>query len=529
MPEGSGLPVILERSAGPAERGGNIQETMNPNLTSAFYRHAAANPGRLALAVGGGSHSYGELAGISQRVASLLGRPSRVGILASRTLEAYAGVLGTLWAGAAYVAINPNLPEERLLQLLKITSLDAIVVDAAGRQRLRGRAAELAPRLVLGGADFRDGEFKPGAVPAVVSEEDLAYIIFTSGTTGIPKGVMIETGSVVQLIEVLQRRYEFRPDDRVSEVSELTFDMSVFDMFMTWNAGAALYVVPAEQLMAPGKFIKDNRLTIWFSVPSIAQFMQRIRMLKPGVFPWLRYSLFGGAALPLATAQAWQAAAANSIVENLYGATEATVVCFGQPLTDQPNVTRNRGVLAIGSPFEGVEADVLDSDLNPVSECEPGELAISGRQLARGYFDDAEMTAARFPSLRGTRWYRTGDLVYRDESGALHHLGRIDNQVKVLGNRVELEEVEAHLRDIAGTDLVAAVAWPVVDGCASGIVAFQCGSRVGPQAAREAMRQRVPSYMVPQQIQDVDSMPLGSTGKIDREALRRRLEKAAGA
>jgi acyl-CoA synthetase (AMP-forming)/AMP-acid ligase II len=233
--------------------------------------------------------------------------------------------------------------------------------------------------------------------------------------------------------------------------------------------------------------------------------------------------------LPLATAQAWQAAAANSIVENLYGATEATVVCFGQPLTDQPNVTRNRGVLAIGSPFEGVEADVLDSDLNPVSESEPGELAISGRQLARGYFDDAEMTAARFPSLRGTRWYRTGDLVYRDESGALHHLGRIDNQVKVLGNRVELEEVEAHLRDIAGTDLVAAVAWPVVDGCASGIVAFQCGSRVGPQAAREAMRQRVPSYMVPQQIQDVDSMPLGSTGKIDREALRRRLEKAAGA
>jgi len=500
------------------------QRTVNPNLVSAFYRHAVANPGRLALAVGGGAYSYGELAGASQRVAGLLGRPARVGVLASRTLEAYAGVLGTLWAGGAYVPINPKIPDERFIHLLRVTSLDAIVADAAGMERLQGRIAELAPPLVLRGADFLDWDFNPEAAPAVVGEEDLAYIIFTSGTTGVPKGVMIETGSALRMIEVVQRRFEFCPDDRVSQAFELTFDGSVFDMFMPWSAGAALYVVPAEQLMAPGKFIRDNELTIWMSVPSIAVFMQRARMLKPGVFPRLRYALSAGDALPLTVARAWQAAAPNTFVENLYGPTEATVICTGQRLTDPPNATANRGVLAIGHPFEGVEMDVVDSTLNPLACSEPGELVISGRQLARGYLNDPEMTAARFPVLRGKRWYRTGDLVYRDESGAFHHLGRIDNQVKVLGNRVELEEVEAHLRAITGTDSVVAIAWPLVNGCASGIVAFLCGSRVDAQAAREAMRQRVPGYMVPQQVLEIDQMPLGTSGKFDRKALLRQLE-----
>lgn len=286
-----------------------------------------------------------------------------------------------------------------------------------------------------------------------------------------------------------------------------------------------MYVVPPEQLMAPGKFIKDNQLTIWNSVPSIALFMQRIGMLTPGAFPQLRYSLFGGEALPLALAQAWEAAAPNSHVENLYGPTEATVQCTVQRLTDPPNATKDRGVLAIGYPLEGLEADVLDSNLNPLAGSEPGELAVSGRQLARGYFNDQEMTAARFPVLRGKQWYRTGDLVYRDQSGAFHHLGRVDNQVKMLGNRVELEEVEAHLRAITGTDLVVAIGWPVVDGRASGIVAFLCGSRVRAQAARGAMQQRVPSYMVPQRILEIDPMPLNPAGKFDRRELVQRLEQ----
>jgi D-alanine--poly(phosphoribitol) ligase subunit 1 len=501
--------------------------TTNPNLATAFYEHSVSDPHRLALVVGGTSFSYAALAGMSQRIAQRLKPGARVGILASRTVEAYAGVLGTLWAGATYVPINPNTPDERLFQILSITSLDAVVADATGLERLRGRLADSAPGLLLGAEDIRDSSFNSDGKPAVVHEEDLAYIIFTSGTTGVPKGVMIETGSVAQLLRVMQQRFGFRSDDRVSQASELTFDVSVFDMFMTWTAGAALFVVPAAQLMAPGKFIRDNGLTIWFSVPSIALFMQRIGMLTPDSYPSLRYSLFAGEALPLVSARAWQAAAPRSFVENLYGPTEATVICIGQRLTEPPNATPDRGVLAIGQPFTGVEAEVVDASFNPVPDSEPGEMLLCSRQLARGYFNDPNTTSLRFPQIRGKRWYRTGDLVYRDATGAIHHLGRIDNQVKVLGNRVELEEVEAHLRAIAGTDSVVAVAWPVVDGRASGIVAFICGSHLELHEVREAMRQRVPSYMVPQRILGIDAMPLGDSGKFDRLGLLRRLEQAS--
>jgi non-ribosomal peptide synthetase component F len=341
----------------------------------------------------------------------------------------------------------------------------------------------------------------------------------------MPKGVMIEAGSVTQFRRVVQERCAFRSDDRVSQVAELTFDNSVLDMFLTWASGAALYVVPDSQLMAPSKFIRDHALTIWFSVPSTACIMERMKMLKPGAFPSLRYSIFAGEALPIATAQAWQAAAPNSVVENFYGPTEVTVDCIAQRLEETPNITRNRGSLAIGKPFPGIEARIIDSEMRFLPQGEEGELVVSGRQVARGYLDDAQLTAVRFPTIDGGRWYRTGDLAYQDESGAFHYLGRVDNQVKILGNRVELEEVEAHLREIVGTDSVAAVAWPLEDHRATGLAAFHCASGITRDAVREELKKRVPGYMIPQRVHHLDELPLGSTGKVDRKQLIRILEQ----
>src|SRR5208283_57039 len=262
---------------------------------------------------------------------------------------------------------------------------------------------------------------------------------------------MIEAGSVERYCSAVQQRCGFQPHDRVSQVAELTFDNSVLDLFVTWAAGAGVYVVPEAQLMAPANFIRQHELTIWFSVPSTACIMERMKMLKPGAFPSLRCSIFAGEALPIASAQAWQIAAPNSVVENFYGPTEVTVDCIAQRLENPPNVTRHRGSLAIGKPLPGICAGIVDASLNFLPQGEEGELIVSGRQVARGYFQDDELTAARFPTLEGRRWYRTGDLAYQDSSGAFHHLGRIDNQVKILGNRIELEEVEAHLREVVGT------------------------------------------------------------------------------
>jgi len=517
------------------------------NLAQPFYENSVTNSQGLALFVGEMRFSYGELANLARRISGWLGLksgkvPGKVGILASRTLEAYAGVLGTVWSGAAYVPINPRTPEDRLIRILRMMELDALIADQAGLDLLSDRVLERAPSRILLGAGAKPSQSALGFQgisfeslaeladegpdqPVTVAEDALAYIIFTSGTTGTPKGIMIETGSLAQFSGVVQDRCGFRPTDRVSQVAELTFDNSVLDLFVTWAAGAGLYVVPASQLMAPAKFIRDHELTIWFSVPSTACFMERMKMLKPGAFPSLRCSIFAGEALPIASAQAWQIAAPNSVVENFYGPTEVTVVCTAQRLEDPPNVTRNRGSLAIGKPFPGIQAGIVDASLNCLPSGEEGELVVSGRQVARGYYQDPELTAARFPTLQGRRWYRTGDQAYQDSSAAFHHLGRIDNQVKILGNRVELEEVEAHLREIIGTDLVAAVAWPLADGRATGISAFHCAAGVTLADVREGMKKLVPAYMIPLQVHHLDALPLGPTGKIDRRALVRLLDE----
>jgi len=500
------------------------------------------------LFVGGERLSYAELSSHARRISGWLGQNSGetsglVGILASRTVEAYAGVLGTLWAGKAYVPVNPHTPEERVIRILQMANLDALIVDQAGLDLLSDRVLKSAPNRILIGADSRPSSCAlafPGtrfaslaelpeegpAEPVFVAGDSLAYILFTSGTTGTPKGVMIEAESVAQMRSVVQDRCKFRPTDRVSQAAELTFDNSVLDLFVTWAAGAGLFVVPASQLMAPAKFIRDHELTIWFSVPSTACIMERLKMLKPNSFPALRCSIFAGEALPVTTAQAWQIAAPNSVVENFYGPTEVTVDCIAQRLEDPPNVTKNRGSLAIGKPFPGIQASIVDANLNFLPANEEGELVVSGRQVSRGYFQEPELTAERFPTLEGRRWYRTGDLAYEDSSGTFHHLGRIDNQVKILGNRVELEEVEAHLREIVGTALVAAVAWPLTDDHATAIVAFHCLPGITREEVRDGMKKRVPDYMVPQRVYQLDVLPMGNSGKIDRRALISMLDKS---
>ena len=273
----------------------------------------------------------------------------------------------------------------------------------------------------------------------------------------------------------MQSQYAIQPTDRMAGITEITFDISVFDLFVTWKYGAALLVVPATQMMAPSSFIQRHRPTIVFTVPSIAASMQRMKLLAPNSMTSLRYSFFAGEPLPVASASMWKAAAPNSVVDNLFGPTEATVVCIGQRFHGPENATPARGVVAIGTPFPGMEAAIVDDALKFVPNEQNGELLLSGPQLSSGYFGDAALSEKCFPMLAGRRWYRTGDLAYRDTSGVFHHLGRIDNQVKVLGLRVELEEIEAHLREVYETDSVAVIAWPVEHGSASGIVAFVCG------------------------------------------------------
>ena len=517
---------------------------MSTNLALSFYNHARNSPQHLALSVNQREFTYGELAEVAERIAAWMqSRPGEVklaGILASRSWPAYAGLLGTSWAGAAYVPLNPDWPEQRLLNILQTTNLDALIVDDRGLKLLTPQFLQHAPKNILAPASASSASLgtslgNPATtisgfdalpasdakhVPKTMAVEDLAYIMFTSGTTGSPKGVMVSTGNVASFLAAMRHvDPEFSAADRVSQTYDLTFDPSVMDMFMTWSAGASLHVVPAGQLMGPSRFIRDHQLTCWFSVPSTIAFMRNLKMLTPGAFPTVRYSIFCGEPLPASAAELWQAAAPNGVIDNLYGPTEATVVCIGHRCVTPMAVTEGRGTVPTGKPFVGMDAAIVDASHNFVPPGEKGELVLTGPQVAQGYFKDPHKTAARFPVIGGRRWYLTGDLASQDRCGVFHHLGRIDNQVKVLGNRVEIEDVEAHLREASGVDSVSAVAWPITNGSAGGIVAFVAGSTLAPAEIRERMQRRVPKYMVPSEIRFLPSLPMSTAGKTDRKVL----------
>ncbi|MGA2073596.1 MAG: AMP-binding protein [Terriglobia bacterium] len=490
------------------------------NLASDFLASAERQGNRLALSVRNVDYSYSELALLVGRSAAWLrlhgvGLGSRVGIVASRSLETLTGILASCWVGATYVPINVGYPGEALAKVVNSIKLDALIVDRQGLSALSGHVLDvsaddiLAPGKHTLPASLRDA-------PVDVPPDVTAYIEFTSGTTGEPKGVMISTAALSHFLSVMHDRYQLTPHDRVAGTSDITFDVSFANMFM---AGASLHVLPASQLLTPSKFIRDRELTIWFSVPSVARSMRQMNLLPAGVFPRLRYSLFAGEPLPLDSALAWQEAAPQSLVENLYGPTEATVVCTGERVGRDPRVTRGRGVIAIGRPLPGTDVAIVDADLNFLPPEAVGQIALSGIQLSQGYYGQPELTKERFPVIDRRKWYLTGDLGYEDSSGAFHHLGRIDNQVKISGRRVELEEVEYHLREVCGCGMVAAVAWPVEYGSAQGLVAFISGTECPPSVVREEMKKRVLRFLVPQEVRVLDALPLNPSGKIDRKAL----------
>jgi amino acid adenylation domain-containing protein len=491
--------------------------------------------------VNGRDLSYRELATLAQRIAGRLesaAKTGRVGILASRSLAACAGILGTAWAGGTYVPLNLKLPEARLAHLLSTLGLDALIVDARGMALLSPTTLAVAPHKIFVSDDI---EIIPSAEskefisfsslndrgsprPAEIADNHLAYIEFTSGTTGLPKGVMVPVSAVNHYLTVMQDWFGLTADDRAAETCDITFDLSVHNMFLTWQAGASLHVMNPLQMVAPARFIRDRAITSWLSVPSIIAMMRQNRTLEPGSLPSLRHSFFCGEALPVGAARAWAKAAPNSRVENIYGPTEATIACLRQPVTEPAAVTPNREIVAIGKAYPGMSARIVDGALRPVPRGVSGEIALSGAQLAEGYFGQPDLTASRFPVIGGERWYLTGDLGVEDQDGLFHHLGRIDNQVKVLGNRVELEEIEMHLRAASGSDHVAAIAWPISDSSAKGIVGFVSNSTLGSEAIRDELRKRLPSYMVPGILRHVGDLPLNSNGKVDRKALVAQLE-----
>jgi len=522
-------------------------------LIQGFLDSAERFASREALVVDDKSLSYKELRGRAAAIArTILDRELEsfplAAILASRSVTAYAGVLGILGSGKGYVPLNPKFPVDRTRKMLALSGSRVLVVGREALGQLPGLLPETDRTLTVVLPDLDDAADLCAAFPQhrfvsskqiaggagfafdiEVDSAAVAYLLFTSGSTGEPKGVPIHHSNVRSYIEYISNRYEVNERDRVSQEFDMTFDLSVHDMFVCWERGACLFSVPEKSVMLPAKFIRDHALTMWFSVPSLVALLSNMRLLQPKCFPSLRFSLFCGEPLTATHAQDWQEAAPNSIVENLYGPTETTIAVshYRWDPSKSPQECLN-GIVPIGWPFAGQQCRVADHERGKVSET--GELCLAGSQVTDGYWNNPEKTRCqfvRFPETGGTLWYRTGDLVKRGENGCLYYLGRIDHQVKIRGYRVELQEIEVVLRKTSKAEQVVAVPWPVADGSADGVVAFISGaSSLDDLHILNRCREALPDYMVPRRIYRLEEMPLNDNRKVDRKKLVKLLEGA---
>ena len=523
------------------------------SLRTGFLRSAAARPDAPCLVIKGDTLSYADVEALArlwaQAIVGGIGRPARrVGVFASRSRESYVGVLAALCSGATFVPLNPSFPAERTREMIRQADLDAIIIDKTGARQLRDvlDGLDSVPLLILPEMEEAPGVGQPALLATQVRAlqpladlppllpGDIAYLLFTSGSTGKPKGVPVTHANVAWFIDFTADHYAITAEDRFSQTFDQTFDLSIFDLFLAWERGASVYSLQPIDLIAPARFIARNALTVWFSVPSIPALMRKKNTLKPGVLPSLRLSLFCGEPLPAETARAWQAAAPGSRVENLYGPTELTIACLWYTWNDETSPAECvNGVVPIGRPFAGLGVALVDDELQPAGE-EGGELCVCGPQTTPGYWRDPAKTAERFVELPGDAFpapvfYRTGDRVKRLANGEYVYLGRTDHQVKVMGYRVELGEIEACLRREPNTVEAVALPWPIVESTAQGIVAFVSGAGIDLEQTRREAQATLPDYMVPSEIRVVEAMPLNANGKIDRNALAARLAEATAA
>lgn len=524
--------------------------TLQSRINDAFNKYAS----NCALEVEGEKLTYSEIYTIASRIARTIITAGEAGpfiaLMAYRSIYAYTGLLGTLLAGKAYLPLNPKFPPNRTLTMLKDANCTVIFIGSECCEALGvlldayDQGAPALKILYLSEAKsnllklidkfkqhcFIEIDLSTNVVQTslpTVTSNDYAYLLFTSGSTGQPKGIGITQGNVCAYIDFILSRYDYRASDRVSQFFDFTFDPSVHDIFSAWFSGACLCSVPSTSLMAPSHFINNSKLTVWYSVPSVPMFMDKLNMLRSGQFPELRYSMFSGEALAQSVAEKWQNAAPNSLVVNYYGPTEATVniTYYDWDRERSPALCRNGGV-PLGYPFPTQEIRIVDSAGKDVSVGNRGELIVSGSQVAKGYINNSEKTKACFkelPDLKGKLWYFTGDSVERDLDGRIYFYGRIDFQVQIRGYRVELSEVEGIIKKTASTEFVVIVPWPFnqLTSCADELIAIIAGQQDNELTQRvvAACTSSLPSYMVPSTVLFTQEFPLSANGKIDRNKL----------
>src|SRR5213594_2235910 len=513
--------------------------------------HAERRPEATAVVHATERMTYAQLEKSSNQLAKVLKelgckRGERVCLLMPKSLSAMVGILGILKADCMYVPIDPLSPAQRVAKIVDQCDCRAILGEGPVTGLLNELLGQEGFRRSLavgwmGSENIQGAHFRPTFTRTdylscpdnppdyVNTSSDPAYILFTSGSTGAPKGVIITHASVSHFLRWATRYFGIDASDKISAHPPLHFELSVFDIFGTFDRGAELQLVPHEFNLLPNKladFMRRSELTQWFSVPSVLNYMAKFDVVRQNDFPTLKRILWCGEVFPTPALIYWMKRLPHVTFTNLYGPTEATIASSYYTVPSVP--ASEDEAIPIGQACGGEELHVLDEALRPVAPGDVGQLYIRGVGLSPGYWRDAEKTRGAFLPYPGSsdpedRIYRTGDLASVGADGLIRFLGRADSQIKARGYRIELGEIEAALHPVETLQEGAIVGVPSRDFDG---VAICCayvprdGVAVTPGGLRDVVARSLPPYMLPSRWMALAALPRTPSGKIDRRRLK---------
>ena len=512
-------------------------------LQQLLSKSAKAYPEKMAVWARGRSITYRELDERSNQMAHLLRKlgikkGDRVGLFFPKCAESVISMLGVLKAGGVYVPLDPQAPADRIGYIIANCGIRVLITNHERRTALTSETLELLECCISTdqGENGKDGkmvpwshlaEFPADHAPAVnLIETDLAYILYTSGSTGRPKGVMLSHQNALTFVEWCAEEFQVRSEDRLSNHAPLHFDLSVFDIYNTLEAGATVYLITEDLALFPtslANFIETQQITIWYSVPSALMLLLLHARLTQEKLKSLRIILFAGEVFPMKYLRQLAVFAPAAELYNLYGPTETNVCTYYKVERDR---LASLEKLPIGIACANTDAFAVTDDGRRAGQGESGELYVRGPAVTYGYWADPEKTQKmcvpnRFEQNFEEKMYRTGDLVTVAEDGNFYFQGRRDSMIKSRGYRIELGEIESALLSHPEVKEAAVLAVPdeIVGNRIRAIVSLNVRDSLKALDLQQHCAMRVPKYMIPEFIDLCEELPKTSTGKIDRVKL----------